>query len=109
LINKRDILLFVGLVAIALLAAWALQDRNTGGVARISIDGQILLEVKLSQDKIIVLESLENVNFQVKDGAIAFVKSDCPDQICVRSGFLSRQGQMAACLPNRVSLIVIRN
>lgn len=35
-----------------------------------------------------------------RDGSIAFVHSDCPDQVCVHSGKLSREGDMAACLPN---------
>nr|WP_297279563.1 NusG domain II-containing protein [uncultured Butyricicoccus sp.] len=31
-----------------------------------------------------------------------FSKSNCPDQICVHAGHLTRAGQMAVCLPTRV-------
>ena len=33
---------------------------------------------------------------------VRFAESDCPDQVCVRSGLLTRAGQSAVCLPNRV-------
>ena len=34
-----------------------------------------------------------------------FESSDCPDQICVRSGKLSRAGESAGCLP---AVVVIK-
>ena len=33
-----------------------------------------------------------------------FLESDCPDRLCVKAGFLSRAGESAVCLPNRVSV-----
>ena len=33
---------------------------------------------------------------------VCFSESTCPDQVCVRSGLLTRAGQTAVCLPNRV-------
>jgi hypothetical protein len=38
------------------------------------------------------------------EGQARFVHSDCRDQICVHAGWLSRGGEWAACLPNRVIL-----
>ncbi len=40
-------------------------------------------------------------------GGIRFGESDCPDQICVHSGVLSKPGQFAACLPNGVVVKII--
>lgn len=45
-----------------------------------------------------------NVVIVVEDGKTWFEHSDCPDQICVRSGKLSKSGQTAACLPAGVVL-----
>lgn len=39
------------------------------------------------------------VQLAVEEGRICFLSSGCPDKICVRSGWLSRTGQTAACLP----------
>ena len=45
---------------------------------------------------------LPEVHFEVRDGAFAFVKSDCPDLLCVSMGPQSQRGGFAACLPNRL-------
>ena len=39
------------------------------------------------------------VQLAVEEGRIRFLSSGCPDKVCVRSGWLSRTGQTAACLP----------
>jgi len=104
MVNGRD-LFVVWLLLIAAIAFFILRGEPSDMV---EIHHSGLSEIfELSADRYIVLESLPNVKFRIQDGRIAFVESDCPDQICVRTGFIGRHGQTAACLPNRVSIIVI--
>ena len=44
------------------------------------------------------------VVIEAADGRIRFYSSGCPDQICVHSGWLSREGQSAACIPAGIAL-----
>ncbi|MCR4399175.1 MAG: NusG domain II-containing protein [Firmicutes bacterium] len=44
--------------------------------------------------------------FEVEDGRVRMVSSDCPDKVCIRMGWVERQGQAIVCLPNRVVLKV---
>ena len=37
-----------------------------------------------------------------EDGRIRFAEADCPDRICVRTGWISRPGQIAACVPGHL-------
>ena len=39
------------------------------------------------------------VHLQVKDGAIAFRDSQCPDHVCEQFGWLREEGAWAACVP----------
>ena len=41
------------------------------------------------------------VHLQVKDGAIAFLDSQCPDHVCEQFGWLDKDGAWAACVPRR--------
>ena len=50
---------------------------------------------------------LYTIHLEVKDGAIAFVDSPCPDHLCENYGWLSREGDWAACLPARASLTIV--
>jgi hypothetical protein len=45
----------------------------------------------------------------VEKGRIRFEKSDCPNQICVNSGWLDKNGNIAVCLPNKVIVSVENN
>ena len=46
------------------------------------------------------------VHMQVKDGAIAFQDSQCPDHVCEQFGWLSKEGAWAACVPAGVYVVV---
>jgi len=39
-------------------------------------------------------------------GRVRVAESDCPDQVCVNSGWLTSAGQSAVCIPNRAVLTV---
>ena len=39
------------------------------------------------------------VHLQVKDGAVAFLDSQCPDHVCEQFGWLSQKDAWAACVP----------
>lgn len=40
----------------------------------------------------------------VEAGRIRFKEAGCPDQVCVKTGWLTDKGDMAVCLPNRVMI-----
>lgn len=40
----------------------------------------------------------------VEKGRIRFKEADCPDKVCVKTGWLSSKGDMAVCLPNRTMI-----
>lgn len=46
------------------------------------------------------------VHLQVKDGAIAFLDSQCPDHICEQFGWPDKDGAWAACVPAGVYVVV---
>lgn len=45
----------------------------------------------------------------IVDGKVRFKKSPCQNQYCVHQGWLTRNGQVAICLPNHVTLELIGN
>ena len=46
------------------------------------------------------------VHLQVRDGAVAFLDSQCPDHVCEDFGWLSQPGQWASCVPAGVMVTV---
>jgi hypothetical protein len=68
--------------------------------------------VSLSEDKIFTLSeiagesdsNLPQMTFEVKNGGIAVLSSDCPDGDCVKAGFITHSGSAAVCVPNKVTV-----
>jgi len=110
LFNPRDIVFFIALIALVILAFARQNTRNADGerFAQVKVGGNVVWTMTLSTPGERVFSySDPSMQFIVSDGGAAFVCSDCPDQICVRSGFLSLPGQMAVCVPNRASLLIV--
>ena len=100
---KADIILFFAIVLAAALGIVFLSGSGQAQSAVIRVDGSVYQEVSLATDQTV---RVGNVRIEVKDGAIAFVESDCPGQECVKAGWLKTPGATAACLPNRISITV---
>ena len=108
--NRAAFFITAVLALAALLWLFVLRQSGDSAVASIRVDGVLLCTVDLagSEDRVFSIEEETSlpVTFEIRDHRIRFLSSDCPDQICVKSGFLSRDGDTAICMPNRVSLTV---
>lgn len=43
---------------------------------------------------------------RVEPGRIRFLEADCPDLICVRTGWLQEPGEIAVCIPNKAIITI---
>lgn len=78
-------------------------------IAKIEQDGKIIQEIDLTDvtdTKQIHLENDLNVIIEAEPGRIRFLHSDCPDKICINTGWLSQEGHNAVCLPARTVVSV---
>ena len=64
--------------------------------------------LSLSEDTVLTLTGRGGlrVTVEVSGGAVRFSESGCPDQVCVRSGWLKKAGDTAACVPAGILLRV---
>lgn len=110
--KKRDIILIVALLAVAVLGWVLLRSNSTqpGAAALVTIglgEKQTTQQVDLSKNGIVHIEGGKlPVQLEVKDGAIRFVHSVCPDHLCEGYGWLSMDNDWAACLPAEVAVRV---
>ena len=87
------------LLAGAMLAFFAAKASGDTLYAEVWQDDKLVERVELTgtTDRTI---DLDGHNVIVLSGKTAVMQSaDCPDQVCVHSGWLSRSGQSAACVP----------
>lgn len=61
------------------------------------------VDLRTGQEQTIPVPQNENVVLRTDaQGSIRFIESDCPDKVCIKTGWLHLAGQSAACLPNGV-------
>lgn len=95
------------LLAAALTAVLAAGTQGDRLYAEIWQDNQLVERVALTDDTDRTID-LDGHNVIVLSGKSARMESaDCRDQVCVRTGTLTRAGQVAVCLPNRVVLKIV--
>lgn len=60
---------------------------------------------ELSRDKTLHVHGpMGDSVIEIQQGRARFVSSPCRGQVCVHAGWLQVAGEIAACLPNRISL-----
>jgi hypothetical protein len=104
--DGRDFLPVLALLLAAFFFCLTTMRRTDDGkrvkYAEIRVDGRVDVLVALNEDGEYAPGGLPGVRIAVRNGAVGFIASDCPDKICVHTGFLSFPGQAAVCLPNKV-------
>ena len=90
-------------VAAAAALLLLLLPGGEGQAAEVRLAGEVVAVLPLSQDTTYVCHGVTVV---VQDGAAYIRDADCPDKLCVKAGRLTKAGDTAICLPNRVTVTV---
>ena len=106
--HRNDLLLAAALLrlggAMALLL-WL--TRQAGGTVSVQVDGEVIMELPLSEDRSLVLGEGERTNtLVIRDGKAQVVEASCPDKICVGQGAIQYTGESIVCLPHKLVITV---
>ena len=107
LFGRLDALLIAGILLLAALTAALYFAQPKSVRANIYVKGELYQTVPLDIDRDFTVTGNLPVVIRVEKGGIRFLSSPCHDQVCVRTGTLTRAGQMAVCLPTRVVVRLI--
>ena len=79
-----------------------------GGEAVVEVDGARRATVSLDQPQKVRIEGLLG-SCEVEIGALGarITRASCPHGICVRRGWVRREGEVVVCVPNRLVLTII--
>lgn len=106
MLKKGDIVL-VGVIIVAVViwfaAASIFRGKSEDKIAVVKQDDKVLRRIDLdtmqSDERINISGSYSEV-ILVEKGRIRFEEADCPDKVCVKTGWLTKKGDVAVCLPN---------
>ncbi len=64
------------------------------------------IDLNSAENTTFALNQNPEIIFEIKDGEIAFISSPCHDKICIKTGFISQNGETAVCLPEKTVLTI---
>lgn len=107
IIVKKDffIILAIFLTGIIVVSATLIMKKtNNGKTAIISVDSKVIKKIDLKNHDSInfTIENIKGVVFEVNNGKIRIIESDCPDKICVKTDFIGSKNEKIVCLPKKL-------
>lgn len=107
--KPADALVALGVVLLAAALALGLWRGSSGSLcAVISVDGRVTETVDLSRLPGPEVRELTGngyiLHLRLSPDGAEMLDSDCPNQVCVRTGLIRRAGQSIVCLPARISV-----
>lgn len=96
------ILASVIILAAVLLLFYGFSNKSDSLTAVVTVDGKEIQRVLLTGLREDITITVKNNGYTDKilfqDGSARVLSADCPDQICVNTGVLTRPGMAAVCL-----------
>ncbi len=79
-----------------------------GSTVLVQREGTTLFKLDLHEPRTVTAEgSVGTVTVEIRDGSVAVTHADCPNHICMRTGWRSHAGAIIVCAPNRVLIRII--
>ncbi len=102
-----DAILILLCIAAALFTGALLSGRENGGYAEVTTpDDSFSLSLAVPLTRTVEGRDGHTLTLEIAGGKIRVQSADCPDRLCVNTGWIGQAGQTAACLPAGVIVTV---
>jgi hypothetical protein len=103
-----DLLLWTAALAgLVLLYGLLWQPAGQAATLTVLVNNEPVQQASLNQNQqLLVTGPLGESELQIEDGKVRFLSSPCRNQVCVHHGWASHRGELLACLPNRIALVL---
>jgi len=100
--TRYYIAVFAAVAAVCLVLSAVLLKGNEGQFVEVWSEGELVCTLDLRVDQTRTVETALGKNvIEIRDGAVAVIRADCPDGYCMHRGWC-RGGPEIVCLPNRL-------
>lgn len=105
--NRTLIIIFAALLIVAACAYFIFQaDSSAKSEAVITLRGEVIHTIDLSNVPQSYTIDIEGSTVLVEEGRICMQDADCPDKLCVNTGYTSGPSKPIVCLPKQIVINV---
>lgn len=95
------------IAALVCLYLWLWRPAGPANELQVMVDNQLVQRLSLAENQQQTIQGvLGDSIIEVREGKARFVQSPCRNQVCVHHGWASHRGDLLACLPNRIALVL---
>ena len=108
--KKKDIILVISILLVAALvfAGNRIINSDKGDMVEIYVDNKLYKEVSIDKEQKIEIERNKAKNvLLIHNKGVEMIEANCPDKVCVNTGFISKPGESIVCLPHRVNVKIV--
>jgi len=114
MIKPWDIIIVCSLILLSFLPFFIFQEVQKGKATENAVNVAVISVNNKEVKRIALDESKEPIIFDIKDedgdvntievvsGKIRIKAANCNDQVCIRTGFISKPGETIVCLPHKL-------
>ncbi|GAA0862426.1 NusG domain II-containing protein [Paraclostridium tenue] len=108
--NDFFLILLVLVVIVAALAFNYFKQSSEGDKVVIYLDNKVYKEIPINKKEELTIKTENGYNkIKVHDGGVEVSEASCPDDICVKTGFIKKSNKSIVCIPNKVSIKIVSN
>ena len=99
-----DCFITAAVIAMAIFTGVYFFEKNENDAVAVIIQNGLIIQRisfnELQKPLFVEISDKYHNSILVDNDGIRFTDADCPDRVCVKTGPLTRPGQVAACLPS---------
>jgi hypothetical protein len=79
-----------------------------GSIVLVQVDGRTVHKSMLAErDSTVVTGAHGRLTVEIRGGKVAITRADCPNHICVKTGWRSGSDEIIVCVPNKTVVRIV--
>jgi hypothetical protein len=102
--------LLIAVFACLVVASFAFVNASSGegSVVLIQVDGAIVHKTSLREAHSIAVHGTHGrLIVEIREGKVAIMQAECPNHICVKTGWRAHSGEIIVCVPNNTVVRIV--
>ncbi|MGL5755199.1 MAG: NusG domain II-containing protein [Paraclostridium sp.] len=108
--KKNDFFLILSIIVVvcAFLVFNHFKESGKADKVVIYVDNKVYKEVPLDKNEELTIKTENGYNkVKIHDKGVEVTQASCPDEVCVKTGFINKSNKSIVCIPNKVSIKII--
>ncbi|HTO92853.1 MAG TPA: Gx transporter family protein [Bacteroidota bacterium] len=107
MVTPGDVIAVVVLSAAAVLSFEAFPE-SRGATVLVEVAGRTVEKLDIREERTVTVRGAKgDLKIEVRDGRVRVADADCPNRICIRTGWRSSGGDVIVCVPNRTIVRIL--